>query len=107
MEKDIKDMTNEEFQQYWLDLAKKDAETNPYDAELLDMITRIIDTKDYSNLFYSFRAYDRVVKALEKNRITDIPKIEEWDMPFWANCFGFNTCDCNQEEVGNCKGENS
>lgn len=99
MDKDIKDMTHEEFQQHWLELARKDAETNKYDAELLRMITEIIDKKDYSHLFYAFMSYDRFVKAVEKEKITDIPEIKEGDLPFWSYCLTFNTKEVMQSYV--------
>lgn len=95
--KDIQEvlkMSHDEYQQYWLGLLREDAETNQYDAELLKTITRIIDEKDYSHLFYSFQSYDRVVKALEKNNITDIPAIKDGDLPFWCYALSREGLEC-------------
>lgn len=62
----IAEMSHDEFQQYWLSLAKKDAETDKYAKELLEMTIEIIDKKDYSHLYYAMQSYDQVVKMFQE-----------------------------------------
>lgn len=83
----IEEMPHDEFQQYWLSLVKKDAETDEYCKELLDTITRIIDTKDYSHLYYVMQSYDKVVKEWEKLKYGTTYKSER-EYPFWCYCMG-------------------
>lgn len=86
-QKKIEDMTHEEFQQHWLSLAKKDAETDRYCADILDMAINIIDTKDYSHLYRLLESYDEVMKeyvTLKTGTKYENPK----DYPFWSYCIG-------------------
>lgn len=57
-------MNQNQVQQQWLELAKKDAETDPYRKDILDMTMQIIDDKDYRHLFYIIKDYDGLIKAI-------------------------------------------
>ena len=82
-------MKDEEFEKHWLELAKRDAKENQYEAEILKTTMKIIDEKDYRQLFYIMKNYDGLVKAIG-DKIGDIEKVER-DIPFWCICFGFDT----------------
>lgn len=85
MGKPIGEMTEDEFQQYWISLAEQAAEKDPYEAEILKSVKHIIDNRRYSHLFAIMKNYDHFAKfwfdkTLGKTEYSNL------SLPYW--CYG-------------------
>lgn len=79
-------LSESEFQQYWLSLAKRDAETDVYENEILKTTISIIEEKNYSHLFYLLKKYDKYVKMYQELKYG--VKYKDDRYPFWCYCLG-------------------
>lgn len=81
--------TNEEWQEWYHNAIKLEAETNEYTREILRTAEDIIKNKDYSMIIHILKNYDYYVKLAQGTT--------ELNYPFWCYCFGRNP-ESNQEE---------
>lgn len=89
---DIRNHTQEEWNEYWMKLCRKEAETDRYTEEILKITEQIIENKEYSHLFAIMRNYDELVKG-NVNRYrkeNGLEPLERQELPYWCYAFGMD-----------------
>lgn len=86
---DLKNHTDEEWQNWYYEAMKRAAQEDTYEKEILDSAERIIENRDYSQLCSILRNYDHYVKLA-----SDTINLTEY--PFW--CYGFRMNPKNNQE---------
>lgn len=76
---DIDNHTEEEWENWYYNSRKKEAEDDKYIEEIMNTAERIIEHRSYSTLYSILVNYDHYVK-LASNRENDY-------LPFWCYCY--------------------
>lgn len=79
MEKNLNDMTANEFNQYWLNKSKDEFKDDYCLSKILSETQEIIDKKQYPRLYCYLLEFDRLMKGGAYREKLDV----DYNIPFW------------------------